>query len=265
MLLEVKNLTLRFGGLVAVNDVSFGIEAGRAYALIGPNGAGKSSMFNCITNFYRAQQGDVCFEGRSIAKLPPHKIAALGIARTFQNIELFAGLSVIDNLLLGRHRHVKSGFWLAISGLPAWQRDEVAQIAAAERIISLLDLQLYRDRRVGSLPYGIQKLVEIGRALASEPRLLLLDEPCAGLTSDEKDELVERLLELKRSLGLTILLVEHDLRVVGKVAEQIIVLEYGRKIADGPAKDVTNDPAVIAAYLGVENSSTTTKAEESHA
>jgi branched-chain amino acid transport system ATP-binding protein len=251
-LLETQNLTLRFGGVTAVNDVSFAIHPGESVALIGPNGAGKTSLFNCLTALYQPQQGQVLFEGQNISRLSPDKIARLGIARTFQNIELFGGLTVLENLLLGRHRHVHVPLWQAMLGTSAWVKDEVTQIEKAERVIDLLELQLYRDRRVRGLPYGIQKLVEIGRALASEPKMLLLDEPVAGLTSDEKDELVQRLIELRSSLGLTILLVEHDLRVVASLAERIIVLEYGRKIADGSAESVRNDPAVIAAYLGVE-------------
>jgi branched-chain amino acid transport system ATP-binding protein len=251
-LLEASNVTLRFGGVTAVNDVSFSVTRGETVALIGPNGAGKSSLFNCITALYKPQVGSVRFEGVELTRLTPDRIAALGVARTFQNIELFGGLTVLENLLLGRHRHVKSNLFQAMLGLPAWTRDEVTQIAAAERMIDLLELQAYRDRRVRGLPYGIQKLVEIGRALAGEPKLLLMDEPVAGLTTDEKDELVQRLAELKNALGLSILLVEHDLRVVSSLAERIIVLEYGRKIADGTPEAVRGDPAVVAAYLGVE-------------
>lgn len=251
-LLEADHITLKFGGVTAVNDVSFSLHSGESVALIGPNGAGKTSLFNCLTALYKPQQGRVLFEGRSISNLMPDKIAQLGIARTFQNIELFGGLTVLENLLLGRHRHVKANLWNAMLGLPSWAHDEVKQIEMAERMIDLLELQAYRDRRVRGLPYGVQKLVEIGRALAGEPKLLLLDEPVAGLTSDEKDELVQRLSELRSSLGLTILLVEHDLRVVSSLAERIIVLEYGRKIADDTPEKVRNDPAVIAAYLGVE-------------
>ena len=251
-LLEARNLTLRFGGVTAVNDVSFTLNSGESVALIGPNGAGKTSLFNCLTALYRPQVGTVLLEGQEISRLTPDKIAQLGVARTFQNIELFGGLTVLENLLLGRHRHVGTNLFHAMLGTPAWVRDEVRQIEQAERVIELLELQAYRDRRVRGLPYGIQKLVEIGRALSSEPKLLLLDEPVAGLTTDEKDELVQRLGELRNALGLTILLVEHDLRVVSSLAERIIVLEYGSKIADDTPEAVRNDPAVIAAYLGVE-------------
>ncbi len=245
-------MTLRFGGVTAVNDVGFTVARGETVALIGPNGAGKSSLFNCITALYKPQVGSVTFDGHELTRSTPDRIARLGIARTFQNIELFGGLTVLENVLLGRHRHVKANFFNALLGTPAWTRDEVSQIAAAERAIDLLELQAYRDRRVRGLPYGIQKLVEIARALAGEPKLLLMDEPVAGLTTDEKDELVQRLSELRSALGLTILLVEHDLRVVSSLAERIVVLEYGRKIADGTPDVVRNDPVVVAAYLGVE-------------
>ncbi len=256
-LLHAEALTLRFGGIVAVNDVSIQVLPGESVALIGPNGAGKTSLFNCLTGLYRPQQGRIHFAGQDISAQEPDHVVKLGLARTFQNIELFGGLSVRENLLLGRTRHVRANLLQAMLGSRAWVRDEVQQIEASERVIDLLELQAYRHRAVASLPYGVQKLVELGRALASEPKLLLLDEPCAGLTADEKDELVVRLEELRASLGLTIVLVEHDLRVVGALATRIVVLDQGRKIADGDPAAVRADAKVIAAYLGTEPNAAT--------
>jgi branched-chain amino acid transport system ATP-binding protein len=251
-LLDAKNVTLRFGGVTAVNDVSFQVGHDETVALIGPNGAGKSSLFNCITALYKPQVGSIRFGQHELTKTSPDQIASLGISRTFQNIELFGGLTVLENLLLGRHLHIKTNLLHAMLGTPLWVRGEVEQIKRAEAMIELLELQPYRDRRVRGLPYGVQKIVEIGRALVSEPKLLLMDEPVAGLTTDEKDELVQRLGELKSQLGLSILLVEHDIRVVSSLAERIVVLEYGRKIADGTPEQIRNDPVVVAAYLGEE-------------
>jgi branched-chain amino acid transport system ATP-binding protein len=256
VLLEVEHLSLHFGGVTAVNDVSFVIQENETLALIGPNGAGKSSLFNCVTALYKPQTGSIKFNAAAVSHdlthFSPHQVAGLGIARTFQNIELFGGLTVLENILLGRHLHFKINLFHTLFGTPTWAKTESMQIKRANAMIELLELQPYKNRRVRDLPYGVQKIVEIGRALVSEPKLLLMDEPVAGLTTDEKDELVTRLLELKKELGLSILLVEHDIWVVSRLAERIVVLESGRKIANGSPEAIRNDPAVIAAYLGEE-------------
>jgi len=249
-LLSVEDVTLSFSGLRALDGVSLIVEEGSLVAVIGPNGAGKTSLFNCISAVYRPQSGRVIFDGRDITRLSAHEAARCGIARTFQNLALFENLSVLDNLLVGRHHLVRTHFWQHLVFSPATVRGEVADRGKVEEIIDLLDLERYRKTPVIVLPYGVRKRVELGRALAMEPRLLLLDEPAAGLNQEETEDMARYVLDLKEELGVTQILIEHHLGFVLDLADRVAVLNFGRKIADGAPDEVKRDARVLAAYIG---------------
>jgi len=250
-ILEVENITLSFGGVTALVEVSFEIREHEILAIIGPNGAGKSSMLNVINGFYHPQQGQITYKGKTRSRMRPHDAAAQGIARTFQNIALFRGMSTLDNIMTGRLLKMKRNLlWQALYVGPA-KREELEHRAFAERIIDFLEIQAIRKTPVGRLPYGLQKRVELGRALAAEPDLLLLDEPMAGMNVEEKEDMCRFVLDVNDEFGTTIALIEHDMGVVMDISDRVIVLDYGRKIADGPPDVVRADQIVIDAYLGV--------------
>ncbi len=246
-LLEVRELRIAFGGIRALDGVSFSVAAGETVALIGPNGSGKTSLFNCVTGLYAAGAGSISFEGQSLLGLAPDAVARRGIARTFQNLRLFGNMTVLDNVLVGRDRHWNKDL---LGACLRRRGEEVRQRSSAEEVLEILDLEAWRNRRAADCPYGVQKRVELARALASEPRLLLLDEPVAGLTAEEKEELSYWIHEIRGRLRVTVLLVEHDLRVVSRLAGRVIALEEGRVIAQGTAAEVQEHPEVVRAYLG---------------
>ena len=249
-LLSVTGVSIAFGGVVALDRVTLEVPRGALVSIIGPNGAGKTTLFNCITGLYRPDRGRILIDGRDLIGRKPDHIARLGIARTFQNVELFLRMTALENLLLGRHLHFHAGFFRAALGTPGWRREEVRHREEAERILDFLDLQEARNRRVGDLPLGRQRLVELGRALATGPRLLLLDEPSSGMTADEKADLVFRIKDIREEMGITVILVEHDLKLVMGISDWIAVLDHGVKIAQGTAAEVQANPDVVHAYLG---------------
>jgi branched-chain amino acid transport system ATP-binding protein len=251
--LEVNGISLHFGAVTALDRISLAVQPGEVFSIIGPNGAGKTSLLNIISRIYRPSAGQILFEGQDITRLPRHKIVRLGIARTFQNIALFKGLSVLDNVMLGRHVHMRTGIFDAALYAGRAARTEAKHRRICDEVIDFLGLIYCRDQIVGALPYGVQKRVELARALAAEPRLLLLDEPMAGMTVDEKEEMVAAILDTNADKGVTIILIEHDMGVVMDISQNIVVLDFGKQIAEGTPDAVRRDPTVIRAYLGEED------------
>jgi branched-chain amino acid transport system ATP-binding protein len=254
-ILEFADVHLSFAGVKAINGVSFEVGPRELFAIIGPNGAGKTSIFNVLSGVYRPQRGQVRFDGRDLIGVRPHRIAALGLARTFQNIELFANLTVLDNLMLGRHTHIRYGAVAAFLWYGPARRQEIAHRAMVEDIVDFLELEQWRSHPVGLLPYGVQKRVELGRALAAEPRLLLLDEPVAGMNLEETEDMARFILDIRDELDIPMIMVEHDMGMVMDLADRIMAMDFGSAIASGTPAEVQNHPDVIRAYLGEEQAS----------
>ncbi|MBO9513790.1 MAG: ABC transporter ATP-binding protein [Variovorax sp.] len=253
VILDVQNISLSFGGVKALTDISFNVREHEVRAIIGPNGAGKSSMLNCINGVYQPQQGSITFRGRQFKHMNSRQVAEMGVARTFQNLALFKGMSVLDNIMTGRNLKMKSGLLAqALRWGPA-EREELAHREFVERIIDFLEIQLHRKTPVGRLPYGLQKRVDLGRALAMEPQVLLLDEPMAGMNVEEKQDMSRFILDVNDEFGTTIVLIEHDMGVVMDISDRVVVLDYGKKIGDGTPHEVRSNADVIRAYLGTEH------------
>jgi branched-chain amino acid transport system ATP-binding protein len=250
VLLSATDLSVRFGGVLAVNKVSFDVRRGEVFTLIGPNGAGKTTVFNLISRIYTATQGALRFDGEDLMALPAHAIASRGIARTFQNIELFENATVLQNLLIGHHTHRGAGFWADLMFLPSARRSELAARRKAEEVIELLELPKFRDVRVAGLPYGVRKVVELGRALCSGPKLLLLDEPSSGLNTEETEDMAWWIQDIQRELGITVLMVEHDMTLVSRVSDRVLAMNQGEVLALGTPAEVQRHAGVIEAYLG---------------
>jgi branched-chain amino acid transport system ATP-binding protein len=253
VILDVKNISLRFGGVKALTDISFNVREHEIRAIIGPNGAGKSSMLNCINGVYTPQEGTVTFRGQTFHHLEPFEVAAMGIARTFQNLALFKGMSVLDNIMTGRNLRIKSNLLMQALRIGPAEREEIAHREHVERIIDFLEIQAYRKTPVGQLPYGLQKRVDLGRALALEPQVLLLDEPMAGMNVEEKQDMCRFILDVNDEFGTTVVLIEHDMGVVMDISDRVVVLDYGKKIGDGSPDEVRNNEEVIRAYLGTSH------------
>jgi branched-chain amino acid transport system ATP-binding protein len=250
VILDIKNISLRFGGVKALTDISFNVKEHEIRSIIGPNGAGKSSMLNCINGVYTPQEGSITFRGRTFSHMNSRQVAEMGVARTFQNLALFKGMSVIDNIMTGRNMKIKSNILLQALRIGPAQREEIAHREKVEHIIDFLEIQAHRKTPVGQLPYGLQKRVDLGRALAMEPQVLLLDEPMAGMNVEEKQDMCRFILDVNDEFGTTIVLIEHDMGVVMDISDRVVVLDYGRKIGDGAPDEVRGNEDVIRAYLG---------------
>ena len=253
VILDVHNISLRFGGVNALTDISFDVREHEIRSIIGPNGAGKSSMLNCINGVYTPQEGSITFRGQTFKHMNSRQVAEMGVARTFQNLALFKGMSVIDNIMTGRNLKIKSNILMQALRIGPAEREEIANREKVEHIIDFLEIQAFRKTPVGQLPYGLQKRVDLGRALAMEPHVLLLDEPMAGMNVEEKQDMCRFILDVNDEFGTTIVLIEHDMSVVMDISDRVVVLDYGKKIGDGDPESVRNNEDVISAYLGTSH------------